>query len=79
MEFRRVLFRSKFEWDHYNYITETDHSVSRQVDLEEKGIEIIDELPFEVTEALTASTPETKSKTTLEDIVKEHHPDLFDK
>ena len=48
------------------------------LDLEEKGIEIIDELPFEVTEALDASTPETKSETTLEDIVKTHHPDFFD-
>ena len=70
---------TKFEWDHYNYITETDHSVSRQVDLEEKGIELVDELPSEIKEAFDAFMPETKSETTLEDIVKEHHPDLFDK
>lgn len=63
----------KFEWNHYNYITETDHSVGLYYDLEEED----SVLPSEVAEALSAEAPETKVEITLGDIVKEHHPEVY--
>lgn len=59
---------TKFGWDHYNYITETDHSVDVYYDLEEDH----KPLPSELAEAMSASVPETKPETTLLDIVADH-------
>jgi hypothetical protein len=68
---------TKFSWNHYNYYTETNQTIEMDVNLEEKGVEIVDELPSELEEAMEATTPESKSDITLLDIVKEHHPEKF--
>jgi hypothetical protein len=68
---------TKFSWEHYNYYTETNQTIGMDVNLEDKGVEIVDELPSEIEEAMEATTPESKSDITLLDIVKEHHPEKF--
>lgn len=71
-----VISATKFSWEHYNYFTETNQTIAMDVDLEDKGIEIIHPLPDDVEEALSASAPETKAEVTLGDIVAEHHLDI---
>ena len=66
---------SKFSWEHYNYFTETNQTIAMDVDLEDKGIEVIHPLPDDFKEALSATTPKSKAEVTLLDIVKEHHPE----
>lgn len=68
-----TISHTKFEWDHYNYITETDHTVGIYHNFEEED----SVLPSEVAEALSAEAPETKVEITLGDIVKEHHPAVY--
>lgn len=72
-----------FEWDHYNYITEQDHTVGIYHNFEEEDsikedMEItVMPLPESVEEALSAKAPEPKVEITLGDIVKEHHPAVY--
>ena len=64
---------TKFEWNHYNYITETDHTVSLYTNIEESHVP----LPSELADAMSAKVPGIKPEVTLEDIIKEHHPEVF--
>ena len=64
---------TKFEWNHYNYITETDHTVSFYTDLQESHVP----LPSELADAMSAKVPGIKPEVTLADIIKEHHPEVF--
>lgn len=64
---------TKFEWNHYNYISETDHTVSMHHDLEESHVP----LPSELAAAMSAKVPGIKPEVTLADIIKEHHPEVF--
>ena len=43
-----VISATKFSWEHYNYFTETNQTVGIDVDLEDKGIEVIHPLPDDV-------------------------------
>lgn len=78
-----IIGPKKFEWNHYNYITEIDHSVGMYHNLEEEDsieedMEItVMPLPESVEEALSAKAPEPKPEITLGDIVKEHHPAVY--
>ena len=65
---------TKFSWEHYNYFTETNQTIGMDVDLEEKGIEV---LPSEVEEAMEATTPKSKAEVTLMDILEKHHPEIL--
>jgi hypothetical protein len=65
---------TKFSWNHYNYYTETNQTIGMDVDLEDKGIEV---LPSEVEEAMEASTPKSKPEVTLIDILEKHHPEIL--
>jgi hypothetical protein len=68
---------TKFSWQHYNYYTETNQTVEMYVDLEDKGVEIVDELPSEIEEAMEATTPKSKAEVTLMDILEKHHPEIL--
>lgn len=74
-----TISHTKFQWDHFDYIRETDHTIGIHHEFEEKdsAIKHIVPLPYEVTEALSATTPKTKPEVTLADIVKEHHPEVY--
>lgn len=68
-----TISHNKFEWDHYNNVVETDHTVAIYHNFEEED----SVLPSEVAEALSAEAPEPKVEITLGDIVKEHHPAVY--
>ena len=68
---------TKFSWEHYNYYTETNQTIGMDVDLEDKGIEVIHPLPDDFKEALSATTPKSKAEVTLMDILEKHHPEIL--
>lgn len=68
-----IIGPKKFEWNHYNYITETDHTVGVYHDLEEDHVP----LPSELAAAMSAKVPGITPEVTLADIVKEHHPEVY--
>lgn len=68
-----VISASKFSWEHYNYFTETNQTVSMDVDFsEDEG-----KLPSEIAEAMEATSPEPKPKVSLVDVIAKYHPELF--
>jgi hypothetical protein len=72
-----VISATKFSWEHYNYFTETNQTIGMDVNLEDKGIEVIHPLPDDVKEALSATTPKSKAEVTLIDILEKHHPEIL--
>ena len=78
-----TISHTRFEWDHWNNVIETDHTVGiyhnfEEEDSIEEDMEItVMPLPESVEEALSAKAPEPKVEITLGDIVKEHHPAIY--
>lgn len=63
---------TKFSWEHYNYFTETNQTISMDVDFsEDEG-----KLPSEIEDSMEATAPKPKPEVTLGDIVAEHHLDI---
>ena len=78
-----TISHTRFEWDHWNNVIETDHTVGiyhnfEEEDSVEEDMKItVMHLPESVEEALSAKAPESKPEITLGDIVKEHHPAIY--